>query len=76
MEGNRIEDFDLDVLAQRFTTAERRAFIDGRREDALDLLLAAHLVCILRGDFQDSRAEPRMFRFALLADRDSQGSAL
>ncbi len=50
-EGNRVEDYDLDVLVRRFKEAEMRAFNDGRAEDASDWLIAQHLVCILRGDF-------------------------
>ena len=53
-----VEDFDLDALAKKFGAAERRAFVDGRKEDASDLLIAAHLVCILRGDFQDPTEDP------------------
>ena len=58
MEGNRIDDYDLDVLVQRFKDAEMRAFNDGRAEDASDFLIGQHLVCILRGDFLEPRAEP------------------
>ena len=58
MEGNRIEDYDLDALVARFKEAEMRAFEDGRAHDASDLLIAQHLVCILRGDFHDGRYEP------------------
>ena len=57
-EGNRIEDYDLDVLVQRFKEAEMRAFKDGRAEDASDWLIAQHLVCILRGDFGGGGARP------------------
>ena len=54
MEGNRIEDYDLDALVQRFKTAETRAFDDDRTQDASDFLIAEHLVCILRGDFLET----------------------
>jgi len=56
MEGNRIEDYDLDALLARFKAAEQRAFHDSRVEDASDLLIAQHVVCILRGDFQEDHA--------------------
>jgi hypothetical protein len=58
MEGTRIEDFDLDALLERFGRAERRAFVEGRMEDASDLLIAAHLVCVVRGDYLDGNQEP------------------
>jgi hypothetical protein len=51
-EGNRIEDYDLDALVKRFKAAEARAFKDERTQDASDFLIAQHLVCILRGDFE------------------------
>jgi hypothetical protein len=54
VEGNRIEDYDLDALVQRFKTAETRAFDDDRTQDASDFLIAEHLVCILRGDFLET----------------------
>jgi hypothetical protein len=57
MEGTRIEDFDLDALLERFVRAERRAFVEGRPEDASDLLIAAHLVCVVRGDFLGGNQE-------------------
>ena len=54
VEGNQIEDYDLDALAERFKAAETRAFADGRTQDASDFLIAEHIVCILRGDFLES----------------------
>ena len=59
MEGNRIEDYNLDALVRRFRTAETRAYNEDRVEDASDYLLAGHLVCILRGDFEENRPESR-----------------
>jgi hypothetical protein len=64
MEGNRIEDYDLDVLLRRFGDAEMRAFDDGRMEDSCDWLVAQHLVCILRGDFTDDRPGAPPLRLA------------
>jgi hypothetical protein len=63
-EGNRIEDYDLDVLLRRFRDAEMRAFDDGRMEDSCDWLVAQHLVCILRGDFPDDRPGAPPLRLA------------
>ena len=51
MEGNRIEDYDLDAVVRRFKAAGRRAFDDERHQDATDFLIAEQIACILRGDF-------------------------
>ena len=51
MEGNRIEDYDLDAVVGRFQAAGRRAYEDGRTQDATDFLIAEQIACILRGDF-------------------------
>jgi hypothetical protein len=53
VEGNRIEDFDLDVVLRRLQAASRRALEDDRHQDATDLLIAEQIVCVVRGDFAD-----------------------
>ncbi len=57
MDGNTIEEYDLDALVRRFRDAETRAYTGGRVDDAADFLIAQHLVCILRGDFVPTEAE-------------------
>lgn len=51
VEGNRIEDYDLDAVLNRFQAAGRRAYDGGRTQDATDFLVAEQIVCVLRGDF-------------------------
>jgi predicted NodU family carbamoyl transferase len=51
MEGDRIEDYDLDALVRRFNAAVARALSDDRSDDAADFLVAEQVVCVLRGDF-------------------------
>ena len=64
MDGNRIEEYDLDALLRRFKEAEMRAFKDGRAEDSSDWLVAQHLVCIMRGDFLDGKPVASSLRLA------------
>ena len=59
MEGNRIEDYDLDAVVRRFQDAGRRAYGDGRVQDATDFLIAEQIVCILRGDFVEGDEPPQ-----------------
>jgi hypothetical protein len=64
VEGNRIEDYDLDAVVRRFLAAGRRAFEDNRHKDATDFLIAEQIVCILRGDFSDDEAPSRAWVIA------------
>jgi hypothetical protein len=59
VEGNRIEDYDLDAVVRRFQDAGGRAYGDGRIQDATDFLIAEQIVCILRGDFVESDEPPQ-----------------
>ena len=52
VEGNRIEDYDLDAVVRTFQAAGRRAYDDGRSQDATDFLVAEHIACVLRGDYE------------------------
>jgi hypothetical protein len=54
VEGNRIEEYDLDAVVRTFQAAGRRAYNDGRIQDASDFLVAEQIACVLRGDFEAS----------------------
>jgi len=62
MEGNRIEDYDLDAVVRRFKAAGRRAFDEDRPQDATDFLIAEQIACILRGDFLEDDKPPELER--------------
>jgi hypothetical protein len=51
VEGDRIEDYDLDAVVRRFKAAVERALVDGRDDDAADLLVAEQIACVVRGDY-------------------------
>lgn len=54
MEGNKIEDYDLDAVVSRFKEAANRALVDNRTNDAADFLVAEQIVCVIRGDYLES----------------------
>jgi hypothetical protein len=53
VEGNKIEDYDLDAVVRRFQLAVARALAEGRGKDAADFLVAEQIVCVIRGDYLD-----------------------
>ena len=58
VEGNRIEDYDLDAVVRRFQAAVARALAEGRNEDASDFLIAEQIVCVIRGDYLPDAEAP------------------
>ena len=57
MEGDRIEDYDLDAVVRRFKEAVARALADDRSDDAADFLVAEQIACVLRGDYLEGDNE-------------------